>query len=179
MNGDDLLGPEDIELLGLWVQPEPTAKPSSELRRRLFAQVTGRDRFLPFVDRLMTFLDLGEGAVRGHLDTIPTQDGWAPLMPGITFLDFDGGPGLGEAHGGLIRIAAGTTFPFHTHVGSEQVFCLQGRLRDDRDGFEFGPGEILTCTSGSGHSLTSVGDVDAIYIAVVISIEFPSDDSED
>ena len=64
---DDELSPEVLEALALGLTP---LAPPTGLRKRLFDQVGGRDRFLPFLDRMMSLFDLPEGDTRERLADI-------------------------------------------------------------------------------------------------------------
>lgn len=172
-------GELDAELLGLLgLALEPVAAPA-DLRRRLLARVGGPDRFLPFLDRLVTLFDLPEADTRRELDAIldPTAE-WEEMVPGCTFRDFDGGPAIGDAHAGLIRLQPSTVFPNHRHVGEERVLMLKGRVVDE-DGREYRAGDTICMDDGSAHELRAVGDEEAIYAAVVVALEFMGDDAPD
>jgi quercetin dioxygenase-like cupin family protein len=137
-----------------------------------------------FLDRLIALFDLPEDQTRRHVDTLvdgaavaDDGEGWAELVPGCTFLDFDGGPALGEAHAGLIRLQPGAVFPAHRHVGEERVLMLQGRVRDEH-GNEYRAGDLIVMADGTEHEITVVGDQEAIYAAVVVAMEFTGGDDE-
>lgn len=172
-NDDDLLDPLVLEALANALPSVPPPQPS--LRASLFARIGGRDRFLPFLDRLMTLFDLPESETQREIDTIVSPgDAWEDLVPGCSFRDFDGGPGLGEAHAGLVRLRPGGVFPAHRHVGEERMLVLQGRVRDEH-GNEYRAGDLFVMADGTSHELTVVGDQEAIYAAVVIAMDFLGD----
>ncbi len=176
-NDDDLLDPLVLEALANALPSVPPPQPS--LRASLFARIGGQDRFLPFLDRLMSLFDLPESETQREIDTIVSPgDAWEELLPGCSFRDFDGGPGLGEAHAGLVRLRPGGVFPAHRHVGEERMLVLQGRVRDEH-GNEYRAGDLFVMADGTSHELTVVGDQDAIYAAVVIAMDFLGDDDDD
>lgn len=169
MTEQDELDPMMLEALGLALSG---SAPPSGLRARFMARAGGADRFSPFLDRLITLFDLPEAETQREIDAIldPKAE-WEELVPGCTFRDFDGGPQLGDAHAGLIRVAPGGTFPNHSHVGEERVLMLQGRVRDT-DGKEYRAGDSMVMADGSTHELSVVGDQEVIYAAVVVALEF-------
>lgn len=151
---------------------EPTSPPAAGLRARLFGRIGGRDRYLPFLDRLITLFDLPEPETQREIDALtdPSAE-WEALVDGCSFRDFEGGPALGEAHAGLIRLQPGATFPNHRHVGEERILLLQGRVRDTA-GNEYRAGDTLVSADGTEHEMIAVGDEEVIYAAVVIALEF-------
>lgn len=167
---DDELDPLVLDALAGAL--EPSAPPAASLRARLFGRIGGRDRFLPFLDRLIALFDLSEDDTRREVDAITDPDAeWEELVDGCKFRDFDGGPGLGEAHAGLIRLQPGSVFPNHRHVGEERILLLQGRVRDSA-GNEFRAGDTLVSDDGTEHEMTAIGDEEVIYAAVVIALDF-------
>jgi len=156
----------------------PLATPTS-LRDRLLGLAGGRHRFLPFLDRSMALFDLPEAETEGHLRSIDDDAAWEDMLPGVRFRDFDGGPALGEAHVGLVRLAPGEAFPRHAHVGEERLLVLQGELVDDH-GHRYRAGDLVISSDGSEHELRNAGDREAIYAAVVTAIAITGvDDDED
>ena len=59
----------------------------------------------------------------------------------------------------VVRLAAGTRFPRHTHHGTEEVLVLSGTVVID--GTELAPGDYLFTSPGEEH------DVDAVTDAVI------------
>jgi anti-sigma factor ChrR (cupin superfamily) len=156
----------------------PAVAVGGSLRTRLLSRVTGTDRYLPFLDRVAEMFDLPEAQAQDHLHSIDRPDDWDDMLPGVRFRDFDGGPALGEAHGGLIRLQPGTTFPQHTHIGRERVLILQGRMEDDT-GKQYRAGDLIVSEDGTAHEFRAIGDQEVIYAAAVIALEFPLDDDDD
>jgi anti-sigma factor ChrR (cupin superfamily) len=177
MSTDEPIDERVLELLvhGL----RPLATPVS-LRERLLGAAGGRGRFLPFLERMMALFDLSEAEAQGHLHSIDDDAAWEDLSPGVRFRDFEGGPALGDAHGGLVRLAPGEAFPHHAHVGEERVLMLQGELVDDQ-GHRFGAGDLVVSADGTAHEVRAVGDREAVYAAVVtaIVITAPAGDEDD
>jgi quercetin dioxygenase-like cupin family protein len=153
-------------------------RPSDSTQQRLFQRVRGADRFLPFLDRASELFDLPERETEDHLQSIDRDDEWEDLVPGVRFRDFDGGEKLGEAHAGLIRVAAGSVFPHHTHVGSERILMLQG-IVEDENGNRWRAGDVIDSDDGSGHEMRNVGDKEVIYAAVVLTLEFTQGDEDE
>jgi quercetin dioxygenase-like cupin family protein len=176
MNTDETFDERVLEFLAGGLRP--LTSPGS-LRDRLLGGAGGRNRFLPFLDRAMTLFDLPEAESEGHLHSIDDPDAWEDMLPGVRFRDFDGGPGLGEAHVGIVRLAPGEAFPRHTHVGEERSLLLQGELVDDQ-GRHYRAGDSIVSADGTSHELRAVGDQEAIYASVVTAIVIDGgDDDED
>lgn len=173
---DDALDPSGLEALVLSLGE--ASPPPERVRSRLLSRLRGVDRFLPFLDRVAALFDLSEDAARAELDSIDQPDAWDELLPGIRFRDFAGGPALGDAHGGLVRMAPGTVFPTHVHMGDETVLVLQGQLGSD-DGRVLRAGDVLVSTDRSSHVLEAVGAQELIYAVVVIALQFPYNADDD
>ena len=176
MSEQDELDPDVLDALALGLPGQ--GRPSDAMHRRLFDRVGGVDRFLPFLDRACELFDLPESETEDHLHSIDREDTWDDLVPGVRFRDFDGGEKLGEAHAGLIRVAPGSSFPHHTHVGEEKILILQGRVEDE-NGNTWRAGDTMVSADGTGHELRAVGDKEVIYAAVVIALTFTGDDDDD
>jgi anti-sigma factor ChrR (cupin superfamily) len=155
----------------------PLTVPGS-LRERLLGAAGGRNRFLPFLDRMMALFDLPEREAEGHLHSVDDDAAWDDMLPGVRFRDFDGGPGLGEAHVGLVRLRPGEAFPHHGHVGEERTLVLQGELVDDQ-GRRYRAGDLIVSADGSSHEVRAVGDREAIYASVVTAIVMTGTDDDD
>ena len=175
----------DLEVLGFLAGGLPPLAPGASLRDRLLGIAGGQERFLPFLDRMMQMFDLPEDAANGELRTIdndkPDADeegAWDDLAPGVRFRDFEGGPGIGDAHGGLIRVQPGSSFPPHEHVSDELMLILQGEVEDD-EGRRYQAGDTIASAAGTQHRLTCVSEQEVIYAARVVAIAFLGDDDDD
>jgi anti-sigma factor ChrR (cupin superfamily) len=175
MSADDEVDPTVFDALALGLPGE--AAPGG-LRAKLLALAGGRERFLPFLDRMMSLFDLPETDARDQLYSVDRPDDWDDMLPGVQYRDFEGGPAVGEAHGGLVRLAPGQEFPAHTHVGEERVLILQGTLADDQ-GNVARPGDLVISDDATTHALRNVGDNEVIYAALVVAIAFVGDDDDD
>jgi quercetin dioxygenase-like cupin family protein len=164
---DDGLPTDGLEALALSL---PAPRPGPALRDRLLARVRGQDRYLPFLERVMALVDLAEDETHEHLRSIDGVGDWPELAPGVRWRDFEGGPGIGEAHAGIIHLDEGATFPRHAHIGEERVLVLHGRLKDDR-GRIHRAGDLIVSPDGSAHELQALGS-DASFVAVVIGLDF-------
>lgn len=175
MNAPDERSEFDARVLDFLAAGLTRREPPGGLRSRLLARAAGPERFTPFVDRLMGLVDLPESATREKLAMISTPKAWVDAFPGVRYRDFDGGPALAGVHAGLVRMAPGSVFPHHTHVGEERVLMLQGEVVDDQ-GKLMRAGDLVIGAAGSSHELTVVGDEEVIYAAVVENItlrDFP------
>lgn len=176
MSEHDELDGDVLDALALGLPDR--GRPSDAMRRRLFTRAGGVDRFLPFLDRASELFDLSESETEDHLHSIDREDEWDELVPGVTFRDFDGGEKLGEAHAGLIRVAPGSTFPHHTHIGAERILVLQGVVEDE-NGNRWRAGDVIDSPDGSSHEMRAVGDREVIYAAVVITLAFSNEGDDD
>ncbi len=169
------LDPNVLDALALSL---PTARVPASLKDRLLSLAGGKERYLPFLDRIISIFDLGEPVARDHLYSVDDAEAWEDMLPGVRFRDFECGPAVGEAHGGLVRLAPGEVFPMHQHVGQETVLLLQGTLEDDH-GKRFHAGDTVVSADGSQHEVRNVGDDEVIYAALVVAIQFVGEDEED
>ncbi|MFO7565420.1 MAG: cupin domain-containing protein [Enhygromyxa sp.] len=170
---EDLLAvdPEAASLLALALEPSELIDPPPALRARLLAELDGRERFAPFVDRIAALFDLAAERVRDVLQRFDTHEGWTPMYPGAAYFDLEGGPALGEATAGLVRIGAGLGFPSHQHIGEERVLVLQGAFEDDA-GRRVQAGQLTVMPDGSKHGFRVVSTQELLYVVVVGQIEF-------
>lgn len=153
-------------LSSLAVALTPVA-PSPGLRDRLMASARGPARFAPFIDRLARLVDLTGERVQALLASLASPGTWLPTPgPNVHLVHFDGGPAVAAADAGFVRVAAGTVFPDHRHVGDETVLVLQGSYSDS-DGSHVRAGEIVTRPTDSRHWFTAGPDEDLIYAVVV------------
>jgi anti-sigma factor ChrR (cupin superfamily) len=176
MSDDDDLDPAILDALAAGLPKAPGA--FDALRQRIFARAGGPDRYLPFLDRMMTLFDLPEEETQAHLHSVDDDGAWEELVHGVRFRDFDAGPAAGEAHGGLVRLPPGAAFPHHRHVGEERILILQGVVADDQ-GRQYRAGDTIVSTDGSAHELRNAGDTEVVYAALVVAIEFVGDGGGD
>jgi len=151
----DELAEEIGELSELLGHPSvlPPVAPAPALRARLLETLKGPDRFRPFFAELARRFDLTVDAVRGLLAKVDDPAAWeATPSPWIKLIHFPGGPALGTADAGFVRVAAGGTFPRHTHQGPELAFVLEGRMT--KNGRTYLPGDIDEVPSDEVHEYT-------------------------
>jgi len=143
--------------------------PPSSLRSAVLAAASA-DPFSPFVDRLAVLFDVAVGTARAYLARLETPDGWVDLLPGITYLDLEGGPAAAGGKVGLVRMDKGARFPLHRHVGVERVLILRGGLRDAAGGRVWA-GEVAEMADGTEHWFEALGDDGLVYAVVVADVE--------
>jgi len=137
--------------------------PSPEVKSRLLASVGG-GRFQAFAARMARMYDVSVERGSELLGLIERAASWIPqVVPGLSFVDFEGGPAMAGADCGFVRLAPGTVFPPHTHLGEEMTTVLSGRIHDPVNGITLGPGDDYLRTEGSTHYLVCVGDEPCIY----------------
>ncbi|TMQ04501.1 MAG: cupin domain-containing protein [Deltaproteobacteria bacterium] len=148
------------ETLGSVVQP---VAPSPAVKQRLMASVGG-GRFEVFAARMARMFDVTLDRARELLGLIERPASWIPqVVPGISFVDFEGGPAAAAADCGFVRLAPGAVFPPHTHIGEEMTTILAGRVHDPVNDRTIGPGEDYLRAAGTSHHLVCIGDEDCIY----------------
>ena len=137
--------------------------PPPEVERRLIASIGG-GRFEAFSARMARMFDVTVDRARELLGLIDRPASWiAQPVPGLHFVDFEGGPTTAAADCGFVRLAPGATFPPHTHLGQEATMILSGRVHDPTNDQTIGPGEDYVRTEGTTHYVVCIGDEDCIY----------------
>jgi putative transcriptional regulator len=137
--------------------------PPPEIKRRLMASVGG-GRFEAFSERMAQLFDVTVDRARELLGLLERPATWVPqVVPGIFFVDFEGGPATAAADCGFVRLVPGAVFPPHTHLGQEITLILCGRVHDVPNDKVIGPGEEYWRPEGSSHHLVCIGDEDCIY----------------
>jgi quercetin dioxygenase-like cupin family protein len=137
--------------------------PPADLEKRLLASVGG-GRFERFAARFGQIFDISVDRVRELLGLCERESSWAEEAPSVFLIHFGAGPAAATADCGIVRIAAGGTFPPHMHRGEELSIVLAGTLRD-LDGTLYRAGDELVYAQGSSHLLTVEGDEDVIFVA--------------
>lgn len=149
----------------------PPARPPAALRARLLASTRGPGRFAPFIDRLARLIDVAADRARELLASLDRADVWQTSpAPNVGLVHLLGGPAVAGADVGFVRVAAGTMFPPHRHVGEEHVLVLQGNYLDSA-GHRVGAGELVHMPADSSHHFTAGPEVDLIYAVVVGGVE--------
>ena len=127
-------------LVGVAEALPPVAPPPTG-RAHLLAALNGPDRFRPFFAELSRRFDLAVDTIRALVARIDDPAAWeATEVPWVKLIHFSGGPALGAADAGFVRVGAGTRFPRHSHNGPEMSFILEGRMIEgDR---VYAPGDV-------------------------------------
>jgi putative transcriptional regulator len=149
----------------LAVALEPAPSPPGARERLLAAAASGR--FEAFAARVAAMLDVAVAEARRLLDAIDTPAPWsAGPTAAIELYHLAPGPALAGALAGFVRVRAGERFPYHRHLGPEQVLVLQGGLRDD-DGSVLRRGDVASAAEGTGHSFVALPGPDLVYLVVL------------
>lgn len=139
--------------------------PSRSVFDRLMASA-GKGRFAQFTDRLAALYELSADRVRELFGLMERGASWSPQLPGVELLWFPGGLRFADADCGFIRLAAGTVFPPHTHLGEEVSVILAGQLQDLATSTIYNPGdEIVRPQNAEQHLLKAMGGEACIYAA--------------
>jgi putative transcriptional regulator len=148
----------------------PQLAPSSATRSRLLEALAGPDRFRPFFDVLTRLVDLPVDGLRAILARIDEAGGWeAGPLPTVQVVHFKGGPRVQALDTGLLRMAAGTRFPHHRHLGDEITVVLEGTLRDGAR--VYGPGQVIEWRVGTEHDYAAGPGRDLVTLVVHSGIE--------
>jgi hypothetical protein len=143
-------------------QIKPEAPPPG-LRRRLLDTVSGVDRFRPFFGAAARIFDLTETAVRDLLGRVDDALGWSLFPGGARYFHFQPGPAAAGQEAGVVRMAAGTTFPRHRHRAGETTLVLDGLLYDR--GSVHGPGAVVEAEAGSTHDYRAGAGRDLVLLS--------------
>lgn len=136
--------------------------PGPDVKARLMASVGG-GRFEQFSARMAELFQVTVERARELLGLIERPASWVTQIPGIALVHFEGGPALANADCGFLRVAPGTMFPPHVHIGDEMVTVLAGQMRDMVNGHVVNPGEDYRQAAGTTHYFQAVGDEELIY----------------
>lgn len=166
------------ELLTADLGAAPVA-PAPAGRDRLLAALAPRPRLAALVDRVAAFVGLAREAAAALMASIDAPDRFAPSpWPGIGLFHIEPGPRYAGAEVGFIRMAPGTCFPRHGHVGTEVNLILQGALRLD-DGTVLGPGDTYGGDASVVHDFEALPGADLILVAVLQGdLVFPAPDAD-
>lgn len=79
---------------------------------------------------------------------------WRPVREGVTLAPLRMTDGAGSF---LMRFAAGSRSPAHSHPGGEEIYVISGAGRIDD--LAFGPGDLIYTPPGESHTLHAQTDV--------------------
>jgi putative transcriptional regulator len=151
---------QTVDAISSAIQP---VAPSPEVKARLMASAGG-GRFEAFAARMARMYDVTVERGRELLGLIDRAASWIPqVVPGLDFVDFEGGPATAGADCGFVRLAPGAVFPPHTHLGEEMTTVLSGWIHDPVNDVTLGPGDDYVRSEGSTHYLMVVGNEPCIY----------------
>jgi len=149
--------PAGLGLLQLSEALEPSTAPAS-LRARLLAELPVTRRFERFAASVAKLLDIGLERANALLDRLDDAAVFTTEMPGVEFFWVEGGPRVANAVRGFLRVAAGTTFPEHEHLGEETVLVLQGAFTEPGSGRTVRAGETDVLSAQSSHTFHAPPD---------------------
>lgn len=70
-----------------------------------------------------------------------------------------------------LTLIPGASIGYHVHEGETELFYFvegYGRVQDDDQFYDVGPGDSMATLSGHGHSVENTGSQDLVIIAVII-----------
>lgn len=118
-----------------------------------------------FAAEVAELFDMSIDAARAALARADDAASWKPLLPGIECLTVAAGPRFADRMCNLVRVAPGTRFPCHRHVGEEVSLVLHGGAHMS-DGRDLRPGDILTVGTETEHDFTVDDGGDPCIFAV-------------
>lgn len=118
-----------------------------------------------FAAEVAALFDVSIEAARTALARADDAAAWQALLPGIECLTVLAGPKFADRMCNLVRIAPGTSFPRHRHVGEEVSLVLHGGAHMS-DGRDLRPGDILTVGPETEHDFTIDAAGDPCIFAV-------------
>jgi quercetin dioxygenase-like cupin family protein len=138
----------------------PVKAPPQLLRERLLATVARPClRYAPLFGKLSELFDLDDTALAALCERAAAPTAWsASPIVGMRLMHLQGGPRVAGADNGLVRLAAGTRFPRHRHLGLERVLVMEGGYRDEQDGRLYLPGDWHEMQPGTSHAYTALPD---------------------
>jgi putative transcriptional regulator len=137
--------------------------PAPAVKLRLMASI-GAGRFEAFSARMARLYDVTIDRARELLGLIERPASWVQqIVPGLSFVDFEGGPATSGGDCGFVRLVPGAVFPPHTHLGEEATIILQGQIHDPVHGVTVSAGEDYVRAQGTTHHIVCVGTEDCIY----------------
>ncbi len=149
----------------------PPVLPPPSLRTRLLTSTRGPARFAPFIDRLARLIDVAADRARELLASLEHPATWLPTPgPNVHLVHLLGGPAVAGADVGFVRVAAGTQFPQHRHLGDERVLIIQGDYSDST-GITARPGDQVDMAADTSHTVIAGPGLDLIYAVVVHGVE--------
>ncbi len=166
VEGDDTLG-----LVALSEGLEPI-DPGPELRARVLESLARSEsgRFSRFTEQVGKLLDLSLDRARALLDRLDDPTSFEQPLPGVSFFWVEGGPRVANAVRGFLRVAAGTDFPVHEHLGLETVLVLQGGFVDPTRGVTIRAGDLDRMPESSSHHFTVPADGPDLLILSVTQV---------
>lgn len=148
----------------------PGKEPPQLLRQKLLANVMRpRLRYAPLFGKLSRLFDWGDLELAALFERAAQAEAWVPApIPGVQLLHFTGGPRAAGADNGLVRLAAGTRFPAHRHLGRERALVLEGAYRDEQDGRLYVAGDLHEMIEGSAHAYVVTDDGPALLAVSLV-----------
>lgn len=160
MRGISEIEGEAIAGAALEAEAPTTMKPDA--LAMAFAAIDRGDQRKPG-PKAMTYpeLEAVPVALRDVICSAESKRSWSYGGPGLKRLDL-GVPGGAKIE--VIRLAAGTSVPWHTHKGQELTLCLHGEFSDGHA--TYGPGDFSAFDGATRHQPRTDKDTVAYALAV-------------
>ncbi|MBC7977553.1 MAG: cupin domain-containing protein [Myxococcales bacterium] len=157
---------QTADALGTAIEP---VAPSPEVEQRLLASIGG-GRFEAFSGRMAKLFEVSVDRARELLGLLERPASWIPqIIPGISLVHFEGGPGLATADCGFVRLEPNAMFPPHTHLGEELVTILVGQIHDLTHDRFLGPGDDYLQAEGTSHYFVCVSAEGCVYASRAVN----------
>jgi putative transcriptional regulator len=145
----------------------PAEAPPPSLRARILDEVKP-PRLAAMIDKLASLFDITRQKARALLDTIDDPAAWmdGPVPSSWVMPIEGGGPKVGGAFIGFVKMGPSVQWPAHRHLGRELMLVLEGGFKQ-HDGFEVHPGDLHVMDEGSAHGFVIFDDETCISAVVV------------
>jgi len=70
-----------------------------------------------------------------------------------------------------LSLMPGDSIGYHVHENETELFYFvkgKARVRDNDETYDMNAGDVLSTTSGNGHSVENVGDDELVLVAVIV-----------
>ncbi len=146
--------------------------PDPSVRARLLAAIAGdAGAATDLVARVAALFDLAASRARAVLAWVDEPRRWIALAPGVDGAGLTPGPAQAGATCGLLRLAAGATFPWHAHLGEEVALVVSGGARMS-DGRQVRSGDEVLADASLEHDIVADDDGPCVFAVRSAGLRF-------
>lgn len=154
---------EALTLLALELAP---VEPPPGLVERIAKAAASSGRFDEFTSKVAELYGVSGERARELLRYLDESSRWNPGPTSeIDMMPVEAGAEYSRHLSMVVRVRAGSVFPWHEHLGDEHFVVLSGSCVEP-DGTVFRPGEIACNRVGTAHDFTVPADGDDFIFAV-------------